>query len=127
MDAKTRQGVLGYWRSAMEAWRKQPAEIQPVEKSPSDYELVVLGTPVWISSISSPLRRYVTSHRTELPRVAFFCTEGNSGGEAALSELAELCGKRPTAILILSKQDMESEAFKDRLANFTSNFPKAAT
>jgi multimeric flavodoxin WrbA len=77
--------------------RRQLPEIRPTVKDPGQYDLVVLGTPVWASAMSSPLRTYITQNQGKFKRVAFFVTFGGSGVDPTLQGIAELCGQRPVA------------------------------
>src|SRR5512146_242084 len=61
-DVRPRDGMLGYMRSALEAMHVTLPEIAHSVIDPSDYELVVLGTPVWASHVSSPVRRFLHDH-----------------------------------------------------------------
>ncbi len=74
-----RLGLFGSLRSAEEAWRERPAAIEPPRRDPSSYDLIIIGTPVWAWSTSSPVRAYLTAMKARLPDVAFFCTLGASG------------------------------------------------
>jgi len=51
-----RDGVLGYVRSALEAIFGASAEIERPRSDPGDYDLVVVGTPVWDAAVSTPVR-----------------------------------------------------------------------
>lgn len=103
-DCRSRAGVLGYLRSAAEAivgWR--PA-IQKGRHRPADYDLVIVGTPVWFWGIASPVRSWVLRHRRELDHVAVFCTCGGSGHAKALDDLEYLCGHSALARLALTER-----------------------
>ena len=51
-DARHRKGILrGWWRSIWEVRRGSETQILPTAKHPENYDLIVLGTPVWASSI----------------------------------------------------------------------------
>jgi flavodoxin len=119
-DARKRSGVLGYLRSAREALRRSLIEIQPTENDPSQYDLVVLGTPVWAGHVSSPMRAYVSANRNGLKRVALFCTMGGSGGTAALTEMAGLCGREPVATLTLTDNEIDKGLHSSKLSAFVS-------
>ena len=102
-DFENRKGIWGYLRSGREAWREQLIDIQSAANAPGDYDLVVIGTPVWAGKPSSPVRSFVTEQYTHFNKVAFFCTEGGSGGEKVLEQLEHLCGAKPVATMILTE------------------------
>jgi O-6-methylguanine DNA methyltransferase len=79
-ETKRRAGLFAYFRSAIEAKKRKTAPILASAHDPADYDLVVLGTPVWAGEISSPLRAYVEREKAKLQRVAFFCTLGGANG-----------------------------------------------
>ena len=78
VDLTPRQGFLGYCRSLIEARWQLPPKIALAKHIPSSYDLVVIGTPVWAWSVSSPVRAYLLAHKASPPNVAFFCTMGCS-------------------------------------------------
>lgn len=55
-DVKSRGGFMGYMRSVFEALKKKLPDIKPMQTDPSQYKLVVIGSPVWASNIPSPVR-----------------------------------------------------------------------
>ncbi|MGF6920581.1 flavodoxin family protein [Paraburkholderia sp. 40] len=96
-DCSDRAGPGGYLRSLIDAIRKRPTEIGPAGLSVSAYDLVVIGSPVWAGSVSAPVRSYLIENRARLPQVAFFCSFGGHGADAALREMGELAGKPAVA------------------------------
>jgi len=66
-ESRPRTGFLGYMRSLLEARRKLPSIITPRKHDVSSYDLVVIGTPVWAWSLSSPVRAYLTATAGQLP------------------------------------------------------------
>jgi len=125
-EAKERSGVLGYLRSAMEAGRKRPSSIIPPKMDPASYDLVIIGTPVWAWSVSSPVRAYLMAYRARLPDVAFFCTFGARGGESAFAEMETIVGKAPRACCGLSAGAVTSGAYEPRLAEFVKSLARAS-
>jgi hypothetical protein len=92
-DCSNRQGAVGYLRSLIDTFRKRPVEIVPAGLDVAKYRLVVIGTPVWASSVSAPVRSYLIENRARLPEVAFFCSFGGRGANKALREMSALAGK----------------------------------
>lgn len=112
-----RGGLGGYLRSAREALGKKHAEILPAGRDPADYDVVVLGSPVWAGHLSSPMRRYLADHACSLKQTALFVTEGGSGGAVVLAEMAAFSEGAPVATVIL-KQDELDEGLQVGLADF---------
>ncbi len=104
VDPTPRAGTIGYLVSGFESITKRAAPIRPRVKDPRDYDLVVVGTPVWAGIMSSPVRAYLEAVRGRLPRVAFFCTMGGRGDEHAFLEMEKLAGARPVAVLALRER-----------------------
>lgn len=119
-DGRDRCGVWGYLRCAREALKKRTVQLLPPAYDPAQYDVVVLGTPVWAANVSSPLRSYVTAHKTRLRQVAFFCTQGGSGAAKVFRDLAELCGQAPVATLVLDDREINSHAYAQPLRAFAA-------
>jgi flavodoxin len=96
-DYRDRSGPLGYLRSLVEAMRQSCVDIVPHGLDVASYDLIVIGTPVWAGSVSSPVRAYLAENRQQLPHVAFFCSLGGRGSESAFSQMRALAGKAPLA------------------------------
>ena len=125
-DSRDRCGVFGYLRCAHEALNKRTVQILPPAYDPSNYDVVVLGTPVWAGNISSPLRSYVAAHKAQFRRVAFFCTQGGSGAEKVFRDLEELSGQPPLDTLVVNGREIEKRAYAQRLERFAAAIGSAA-
>lgn len=118
LDVESREGALGYLRSGREAMLQRPGRIQPVREDPSDYDLTILGAPVWSWSLSPPMRSYAIAQRDKFKRVAFFCTEGGSGGPRLFRQLQTLCGKTPVATLEVTEGELRSGDYASKVQEF---------
>lgn len=96
-EGNDRRGLGGYLRSLVDVIRRRHVEIVPAGLNVSDYDLVVIGSPVWAASVSAPVRSYLIENRARFPDVAFFCSFGGSGADKALREMRELAGKPAVA------------------------------
>lgn len=117
-EFRGRLGILGYLRSAREALQQRTIAIRAPAKNPSDYDLLIIGTPVWASNMCSPIRAYITAQMNSLGRVALFCTQGGSGALKVLGRMAELCGHRPVATLIVNDDEIAKDRYADKLKGF---------
>ncbi len=124
VEPGSRSGMLGYLRSVIEARRRVPSTIAAATKDPSLYDLVVIGTPVWAWSVSSPVRAYLLANRPRLPAVAFFCTLGGAGSDRAFGQMQEVAGKRPLACLSVTAGEVASASHGPRVAAFAEGLQR---
>ena len=124
-EPRGRGGLLGFLRSGYEAATEKLPQINPAGKSPSDYDLVIVGTPVWSKKMSSPVRSYLSQHRDKMSDVAFFCTLGGSGGEATLKAMADLVGKEAKARMMLYQKKIEDGGYSSKVEEFAVELSSA--
>lgn len=103
-------GPVGYALCAIEAfWGLAPA-LRRQEKDPADYDLVVIGTPVWFWSLASPVRSWLEKFGRRGKRFAFFCTMGGSGAGRVFATMKEMTGHAPVATLALTDAEVDATA-----------------
>lgn len=124
VEARSRNGMFGYLRSLIEARRQIPPHIAAAGKDPSIYDLIVIGTPVWAWSLSSPVRAYLLANKSRLPAVAFFCTLGGAGSDRAFGQMQELTGKPPAGCLSITASEVASAADEPRVAAFAETLQR---
>jgi flavodoxin len=104
------QGALGYGFCALEAIAGLTPALRPTRKDPAQYALVVIGTPIWFWSLSSPIRSWLARHPMSNASTAFFCTMGGSGAGRVFSTMARLAGVKPVATLALTDDEVDAGA-----------------
>lgn len=119
-DVTGRDGASGYVRSALEAALHLDTSIRRARHVPGDYDIVVIGTPIWYWNVASPVRTYIKRHRRQFRRVAFFCTYGGSGQAKVLCDLEHLCGRPAVATLAVADADITGKLYHDRLSKFAA-------
>ncbi|HET7753449.1 MAG TPA: hypothetical protein VFK85_06025 [Anaeromyxobacteraceae bacterium] len=125
-DTVARDGALGFLRSACEALFGVSCEIRVPVLDPSTYDVVVIGTPVWGASVSTPVRTWLWLERAKLPRVAFYVTHGGTGSGRAIAQLRALAGKAPTATLVVRERELAAGAHHARVARFAKTIASHA-
>jgi flavodoxin len=118
IDKKDRSGVLGFIGGGKDALLGKDAEIEPIGHDPSGYDLIIVGTPVWASSVCPAVRRYLVQESGRLPQVAFFLTTGGTGMTKTFQRMAEVCEQSPVATLALKARDVKKDRFEDDLEQF---------
>lgn len=126
VDVSPREHMTGYLRSAYEAARHKPGEIQLAKHDPALYDLVVIGTPVWFWNMASPVRAYLLRHRGHLRRVAYFCTYGGAGQDKVLGDMVQLCGRPALDTLAVCAKDIATTRHRDALTRFAQRLKSGA-
>lgn len=119
LENTDRSGIKGYVLSGYQAVTKKRPEILPSTRDPGDYEVLILGTPVWASGVSAPVRSYIVQNADHFNKIAVFCTMMGSGGNKAVDEIAALTGKIPVARLILTDEEIEDGRLRDKVRAFS--------
>jgi len=117
---KYRPGFLGFWQAGYASWRGWIPEIAPPTHNPSDYDLVVVGGPVWGWNACTPIRAYLMREAARLPAVAFFVTVGGVGFKPALATMETLAGRKPWATLVLRTEDFKQGKDRSAVASFAA-------
>ena len=119
-DRVVRRGLLGYLRSGRDAWFGYVPEILPSDHDPGEYDLVVVGTPVWNWSLSGPARAYLKRYASRLPRVAFFCTMGGAGSGRVFRQMEEAVGRAPVATFARNQAQLAAMDLDNAVEAFAS-------
>jgi hypothetical protein len=105
-EIRSRSGLWGYLRSGFEGTYRRPSlELLPIKHNPRDYDIVLIGSPTWSGSLSSPVRAYLERHGAALRNAGLFVTCGGSRADGVLAQMAALLPKPALATLTL--QDSE--------------------
>jgi flavodoxin len=121
-DTKKRSGIFGYLKSGRDAIKKKLTILQEIKKNPASYDLVIIGTPIWGANMSTPIRTYITEHKEKFKTIAFFCTEGSSGGQKCFKSMEELCGKKPIATLEIKGKEIKKDMYREKINSFLEQF-----
>lgn len=125
-EPRERHGMTGAFRAMFDAVTRRKPPIEPIDRQPADYDLLILGGPVWAGRMASPVRTYASRHGGNAPQVAFFCTEGGSGADTAFAELEQLCHRAPSATLIVDRAHLAGMSHHDEVARFTATARRTA-
>ncbi len=119
-DIKNRSGAIGYLSAGREAMKKKLTEIKPIEKDLTEYDLIIVGTPIWAWTVSVPVRTFLENYKKDFKRLAFFCTMGGNGAEGAFVEMAKISGLKPIATLSLLTKEVTQNNFVEKLKKFVT-------
>lgn len=76
IDLKKRTGALAYLSGGSDARRGKETELSPTKKVPAEYDLIVVGTPIWAGRPAPAITTYLKKNDLSGKKVAVFFTQG---------------------------------------------------
>jgi flavodoxin len=118
-DTQKRSGLFGWLRSGRQAMKEVLTTLQPFKKDLSQYDLVIVGGPVWAGRMSVPVRTFISQNKDKFKDVAFFFTAGGKDNAPKIfPAMEQLCGKRPRATLGCQTVEVKKDQYKVKLEAF---------
>jgi flavodoxin len=108
-DEKKRDGLAKYvWGGSMVFLHKKPA-LKPYDFNPADYDLIVIGTPVWAASPAPPMQTFLSEAKISGKKIALFVCHAGGKGQAMDKFKGLLAGNE-----IVAEADFVNPARGDR-------------
>ena len=117
-DTVDRKGVWGWLISGRDAMKRRLTKLHRPSKNPANYELVIIGTPVWAGNVSVPVRTYLAAFKDKFKKVAFFCTLGSKGDKRTFSEMEKVIAAEPVATLAIATKETAVNTYSEKLENY---------
>lgn len=89
IDAQSYSGIIGFMRGGHDAIKERKADLKPLTRNPPDYDLIIIGQPVWAARPVPTVNALV--QQQDLFRgknVALFATYDGSWAEECLDRTA---------------------------------------
>jgi flavodoxin len=118
IDTVDRNGAKGYLYAGRDAMKRNLTKLKRMKTNPVDYDLVIVGTPIWAWNVSAPVRTYLTAFKGKFKKVAFFCTMGGSGAEKAFKEMGEVINLDPIANFSLTTKEVIADSYQKKIEEF---------
>ena len=103
IDNKTRRGSVGLIGACLTPLTKGETTIKEMRTNPGDYDVVIIGTPIWWYTQTPATRAYIAHYRDQIKMAAFFFTCQVDNKILALSEMEDQLGKMPIATLRIDR------------------------
>lgn len=88
---KTHSFLKFFW-GGRQAMMKAKPELLPLQKNPQDYDLILIGTPVWAFTFSPALRTFFATNKFSQKKIAVFCCHEGGLKNTLQNMKAELVG-----------------------------------
>jgi len=121
VDRSLRKGPIGWLKSGRDAVKEKETELGPLDHQPRDYDLILVGTPVWAAHPAPAVRTFLGSHDLGGKRVAFFCTMSTRGGEETFDIMKGLLsGGEPVGTLAIAMKKRLTEKLSTQIDDWAS-------
>jgi flavodoxin len=105
-------------RAALGGMTARAASIEKAQRDPANYDLVLIGTPVYANSLPAPVRAYIEQYRPKFKEVAFFCTGEDPNNEHIFELLEEACGQSPRTSFPFHAPKIRADEFHSQVEAF---------
>ncbi|GAK54065.1 flavodoxin [Candidatus Moduliflexus flocculans] len=86
------KGFFKFFWGGKQVMMKEQPELQPFSLKPAEYDLIVLGTPVWASSYVPAFRTFLAQYPLKDKQVGLFCCYAGNEGKTIEALKTELSG-----------------------------------
>ena len=105
---KRYRGPFGFLLAGAHASRKKLPEILPIQADLSTYNTIMIGSPIWGSTVAAPVRTFLHQYAEHIKEASFFLTLGGSGAEKAFTEIENLVQCKPIRTLALVSRELKN-------------------
>lgn len=75
-------GFLKFMIAGFQVMTKQKPKLLPLEKNPAEYDVILLGTPIWTGRYAPALRSLLSTTALQGKKIALFCSCADNGQQA---------------------------------------------
>jgi flavodoxin len=120
LQGKGLGNFLNMGKAVFGALGDRTAKIKPLQSSTAEYDLVVVGTPVYAGSLAAPVRAFLQQQCEGMKAAAFFCTGDDPDNEKVFVQMEEVCGITPKAWHAFHAPEVRDGAFQPHVESFVS-------
>lgn len=119
-EKKSRKGIFKTIIEIKDAILGNKVNIHECERDPSEYDIVIIGTPVWASHVTPAIRTYMDKNKGKIKCAAFFNTHGieKTKESKVFKDLEKVIVKKPKALMDISKAEIKNGDYKKKIEIF---------
>ncbi|MCK5684080.1 hypothetical protein KAJ27_08160 [bacterium] len=116
-DKKNRSGAMGYITASIDAVTRKCTEIENCVKKPSEYDLVIIGTPIWGSTMCSAVRTYLKLYKENIKTAGFLITYKMFGVPNVVRNMEMILDKKPVSVIDFKSGSTTKEQLAFKIEN----------
>jgi flavodoxin len=125
IDLKKRGGVLGFLSGGKDARNGKETEISPSTKSPADYDVIVVGTPIWAGKPTPAIVTYLKKNDLSGKKVAVFFTQGGKKPQGVEELKALIPNSTFEGELVLINPSRDKVESEGKIVEWCKRFPSS--
>ena len=114
IDKKNRKGIFGWLGAGRDGMKKKLTEIGPLTKNPADYDLVILGSPVWGWAMVPAVRTYIEQKKANFKSVALFTTSDSTPIDKLIITFEEATGRKMITSVGFNTIELKDKTIYDK-------------
>jgi flavodoxin len=118
IDLKNRQGRLAFLSAGRDAMSGKETEIAKTKRITTDYDLIIIGQPVWAGSPTPAIRTYLNMNDLSGKKVALFFSDSNLGQAIEKTKALMLNSTFVTELTMSAKTLENKEGAKKKIAEW---------
>ena len=114
------KGMIKFiWGGSAVTFKKKP-ELEPYKFNKDDYDLIILGTPVWAGKFTPPLRTFLEDNDLTGKKIAVIATSAGGGSDKCIALLKEAAKADALAaqLSLIDPKDKPSEENEKQISEF---------
>jgi flavodoxin len=127
IDLKNRDGKIGWMGATRDASSEKETQIAPPKKVPSDYDLIIIGTPVWAFNLTPAIRTYLKKNDLTGKKVALFFTLGIRLGQTVEKTKSLMPNSQFAGELAVITSTQSNEEIKKKALTWCNNLNSLPT
>ncbi|WFD11665.1 flavodoxin family protein [Tepidibacter hydrothermalis] len=89
-DEVKRKGFMKYLWGGKSVFMKEKPELEPISIDIDEYDLLIIGTPVWAGTFTPALRTFFDKYDIKNKKIFLFCTHNGGPGKTLENMKSEL-------------------------------------
>lgn len=119
-EKENRKGIFKNIIEIKDAILGNEVDICDCERDPSEYDVVIIGTPVWASHITPAIRTYISKNKDKIKCTAFFNTHGTEKIKISkvFKDFDKIIVKKPKALMGISNAEIKNGDYEKKIEIF---------
>lgn len=119
IDTKSRSWIFWYILAGRDASLKKLTKIKTIQYNPSDYQVLIIGTPVRDFTMATAIRTYISQNKNNLPpKIIFYCTMWSGWDRSTFQDMTHLCAQTPIWTIQFKTKEIIKNQFSQKLDKF---------